>query len=113
MQLSPRTDGVLIVNDSYTANPDSMRAALTTVAAMRRPGGRLIAVLGDMLELGPDEIALHEAVARLPAMAKVDLVHCVGPRMRALWQGRAAPSGAMVRNTAPQPFMHAFGRLAW
>ncbi|MFT3969276.1 MAG: UDP-N-acetylmuramoyl-tripeptide--D-alanyl-D-alanine ligase [Micropruina sp.] len=67
MQLSPRPDGVLIVNDSYNANPDSMRAALTTVAAMRRPDGRLIAVLGDMLELGPESAAEHYRLGVLAA----------------------------------------------
>ncbi len=67
MQLTPRADGVLIVNDSYNANPDSMRAALTTVAAMRRPGGRLIAVLGDMLELGPDAADEHRRLGELAA----------------------------------------------
>jgi UDP-N-acetylmuramoyl-tripeptide--D-alanyl-D-alanine ligase len=39
-----------------------------------------------MLELGPDEIALHAALATSPHMAKLSLVHCVGPRMRALWE---------------------------
>ena len=67
MQLMPRTDGVLIVNDAYNANPDSMRAALTTVAGMRRPGGRLVAVLGDMLELGPTGPAEHEQLGALAA----------------------------------------------
>ena len=67
MQLSPRPDGVLIVNDSYNANPDSMRAALSTVAGMRRPGGRLVAVLGDMLELGADAGAEHRALGVLAA----------------------------------------------
>jgi UDP-N-acetylmuramoyl-tripeptide--D-alanyl-D-alanine ligase len=38
-----------------------------------------------MLELGPEEIALHRAIAEHPAMAKIAQVHCVGPRMRALW----------------------------
>ena len=48
--------------------------------------GRRIAILGDMLELGPEELALHERLASDPAMNAIDLVHCVGPRMRALWQ---------------------------
>jgi UDP-N-acetylmuramoyl-tripeptide--D-alanyl-D-alanine ligase len=67
MQLMPRADGVLVVNDAYNANPDSMRAALVTVAAMRREGGRLVAVLGDMLELGPAAPAEHETLGELAA----------------------------------------------
>ena len=53
--------------DAYNANPDSMRAALVTVAAMRREGGRLVAVLGDMLELGPAAPAEHETLGELAA----------------------------------------------
>ncbi len=67
MQLAERGDGVLIVNDSYNANPDSMRAALTAVAGMRRPGGRLVAVLGDMLELGDDGPGEHRKLGALAA----------------------------------------------
>ena len=47
--------------------------------------GRRIAILGDMLELGADEGALHAALAHLPAMESVARVDCVGPRMRALY----------------------------
>jgi UDP-N-acetylmuramoyl-tripeptide--D-alanyl-D-alanine ligase len=46
--------------------------------------GRRIAVLGDMLELGPTEHELHAAIARHPRLAEIDTIHCVGPRMRAL-----------------------------
>ncbi len=67
MQLMPRADGVLVINDAYNANPDSMRAALTTVAGMRREGGRLVAVLGDMLELGAAAPAEHETLGELAA----------------------------------------------
>lgn len=67
MQLCPRPDGVLIVNDSYNANPDSMRAALTAVSGMRRPGGRLLAVLGDMLELGEDAAQEHRRLGAVAA----------------------------------------------
>ena len=48
-------------------------------------GGRRIAVLGDMLELGPDELALHAGLARPLAVHGVDLVFAAGPRMRALF----------------------------
>ena len=55
MELHERADGVVVVNDAYNANPDSMEAALDTVAAMgRRRGARTVAVLGEMRELGDE-----------------------------------------------------------
>ena len=82
-----------IFDDAFNANPASMEAALEVLAASQpRDGigrvkrGRRIAILGDMLELGPEETALHAAIARLPAMTSVDLVHLAGPRMRALYE---------------------------
>jgi UDP-N-acetylmuramoyl-tripeptide--D-alanyl-D-alanine ligase len=80
-----------LIDDAYNANPASMAAALDILAAAepvdhvgRISTGRRIAILGDMLELGPTEMELHAALAQHPAMAAVTLVHCVGPRMRAL-----------------------------
>jgi UDP-N-acetylmuramoyl-tripeptide--D-alanyl-D-alanine ligase len=82
-----------LIDDSFNANPASMEAALDILAAARPQDdvgrvsrGRRIAILGDMLELGQTETALHAALADLPAMQAVDEVHCVGPRMRALWE---------------------------
>ncbi len=87
-----------LIDDAYNANPASMAAAFEVLAAAtpcdgvgRVRKGRRIAILGDMLELGETEAALHAAIAELPAMASVKLVHCVGPRMQALWQ--ALPPG--------------------
>ncbi|MCC6000378.1 MAG: UDP-N-acetylmuramoyl-tripeptide--D-alanyl-D-alanine ligase, partial [Pararhodobacter sp.] len=75
-----------LIDDAFNANPLSMAAALDVLAAsVPGPGGRRVAILGDMLELGPDEVALHRAIADHPAMAALDRVHCVGPRMAALW----------------------------
>ena len=74
MQLTTRVDGVLVVNDAYNANPDSMLAALTTVSAMRRPGGRLVAVLGDMLELGDEAPQQHETLGSLAARLGFEVV---------------------------------------
>ncbi|MGB3278128.1 MAG: UDP-N-acetylmuramoyl-tripeptide--D-alanyl-D-alanine ligase [Pseudorhodobacter sp.] len=80
-----------LIDDAFNANPASTAAALDLLAACQptnRVGritkGRRIAILGDMLELGPSEDALHAAIADHPALAEVTLVHCVGPRMRAL-----------------------------
>ncbi|MES2434262.1 MAG: UDP-N-acetylmuramoyl-tripeptide--D-alanyl-D-alanine ligase [Pseudomonadota bacterium] len=81
-----------LIDDAFNANPTSLAAALDVlIAATPKDGigrvgkGRRIAILGDMLELGPTEIALHEAVALHPHLNKIDLIHCVGPRMKALY----------------------------
>lgn len=80
-----------LIDDAFNANPASMAAALDVLIAAqptdgigRVGGGRRIAILGDMLELGPEETALHEAIARHPGLQAVHVIHCVGPRMRAL-----------------------------
>ncbi len=74
--------GIRLIDDAYNSNPTSLSAGLATLA--RLTGGRRVAILGDMLELGPDEIAMHAGMAQDPAMTSVDLVHTAGPRMRAL-----------------------------
>ncbi len=81
-----------LIDDAFNANPASLGAALEVLAAAepqdgvgRVAKGRRIAVLGDMLELGPQEDDLHRAVAEHPAMRHLSLVHCVGPRMRLLY----------------------------
>lgn len=78
MELTERPDGVLVVNDAYNANPDSMAAALRTLASLRRPGGRLLAVLGDMLELGPGAPAEHRRTGTLAAELGVDALIAIG-----------------------------------
>ena len=82
---------VTLLDESYNANPASMRAALAVLAASRTTDGqgrvsrgRRLAFLGDMLELGPDEAAFHAALAGLPEIQGVDRVHCCGQRMKAL-----------------------------
>jgi UDP-N-acetylmuramoyl-tripeptide--D-alanyl-D-alanine ligase len=81
----------LLIDESYNANPASMRAALALLGqAKAGPLGRRIAVLGDMLELGPRGADLHRELAVAVLAHGVDLVFCCGPLMRALWE--ALPS---------------------
>ncbi len=82
----------LLIDESYNANPVSMRAALALLGqAQIGPRGRRIAVLGDMLELGDQADALHRELAGPVVDNTVDLVFCCGPAMHALWD--ALPSG--------------------
>ena len=91
IRLDATEDAALtLIDDAFNANPASLSAALDRLASLNPgPGGRRVAILGDMLELGSDEIAMHRAIADHPAMAGIAQVHCVGPRMEALW--RALP----------------------
>jgi UDP-N-acetylmuramoyl-tripeptide--D-alanyl-D-alanine ligase len=89
---------LLLVDESYNANPASMAAALANLAATD-PRGRRIAVMGDMLELGADAVRYH--VELKEAAGRADLVLCCGPMMRHLFdtlppekQGRWAPTSA-------------------
>ena len=79
---------VLLVDDCYNANPLSMEAALATLQAMARAeGGRALAVLGDMLELGPGELELHRGVGAAAARAGLDGLYAFGPRSASLAEG--------------------------
>lgn len=73
-------NGVEIIDESYNANPASMAAALSLLA---KAPGRKIAVLGDMLELGPESAALHAGLAQVTEAA--DLVFVCGPLMKSLY----------------------------
>ena len=79
-----------VIDESYNANPASMRAALRLLGAAKPgPNGRRIAVIGDMLELGLDGAALHADLAADLEANKVDLLFGAGPLTRALYD--AAP----------------------
>ena len=88
-----------IIDESYNANPASMRAALDLLGAAE--GKRRIAVLGDMLELGPHARALHADLAGDIERNHVDLVYTAGPLMQALSEAIAAERrGAHAANAA-------------
>jgi len=86
MEVTERPDGVTVVNDAYNANPESMRAALKALVAMGR-GRRTWAVLGEMLELGSDSVAEHDAIGRMAVRLDVSRLVAVGPGARALHTG--------------------------
>ena len=80
-----------LIDESYNANPASMRAALALLGqAPVGPRGRRIAVLGDMLELGAGGSKLHTDLVQSVVENAVDIVFCSGPLMRSLWE--ALPS---------------------
>ncbi|SEW21321.1 UDP-N-acetylmuramoyl-tripeptide--D-alanyl-D-alanine ligase [Cognatiyoonia koreensis] len=93
LDISNEDETLDLIDDAFNANPTSMTAALEVLAAARpRDGigrivkGRRVAILGDMLELGPEEMSMHKALADDPHLAKASIVHCVGPRMRHLYE---------------------------
>lgn len=86
MELHERADGLAVVNDAYNANPDSMRAALETLASMGRGSGRrTVAVLGEMRELGGDSDEEHREVGRLADRLGIDVVVIVGSGAQGLY----------------------------
>lgn len=95
MEVRERADGVTVVNDAYNANPDSVRAALDTVSRMAaaRPNARLYAVLGDMLELGPNAADEHAAIGRYAGEVGAHLVLAIGEHADKLVSGAVAGGG--------------------
>ena len=90
MELHERADGVTVINDAYNANPDSMHAAVDTLAELGRGGARRTwAVLGDMLELGETAPEAHAALGRFVAERGIDRLVAVGDVRRD--DGRRGP----------------------
>lgn len=87
-QEHPLPDGGVLINDAYNANPLSVAAALEALAA-RRDGGRAIAVLGEMAELGPDAPRWHARAGSQAAALGIDVLVAVGPGARAYLDGAA------------------------
>lgn len=84
MERTERPDGVTIINDAYNANPESMRAALRTLADLGQ-GRRTWAVLGAMLELGEDSIREHTAVGTQVVRLNISRLVVVGREARAMY----------------------------
>jgi UDP-N-acetylmuramoyl-tripeptide--D-alanyl-D-alanine ligase len=83
MEVVKTKAGFTVINDAYNANPESMRAALKALIAMRGEG-RVWAVLGEMRELGDDSVVEHDAIGRLIVRLDVDQLICVGDKTRVM-----------------------------
>ncbi|MHA6800738.1 UDP-N-acetylmuramoyl-tripeptide--D-alanyl-D-alanine ligase [Bounagaea algeriensis] len=85
MEVTATPGGVTVVNDAYNANPESMRAALKTLAEMTRHGsGRSWAVLGPLAELGEEETEAHDGIGRLAVRLNIERLVVVGEQARAM-----------------------------
>lgn len=78
MQLIKSPNGYWVINDAYNASPDSMRAALQTLAVLGRSGHKTIAVLGYMAELGEFSNDEHDSIGRLVVRLNIDQLFVVG-----------------------------------
>ncbi|QMW67765.1 UDP-N-acetylmuramoyl-tripeptide--D-alanyl-D-alanine ligase [Mumia sp. ZJ1417] len=95
MERSVRSDGLMVVNDAYNANPESVAAALRAVVAMAH-GRRVVTVLGEMLELGGAAGAAHASVGSLAADLGVTQVVAVGVGARQIHEAAAAAGADSV-----------------
>lgn len=93
MEVRRSPAGVIVVNDAYNANPESVRAALEAVAHMAR-GRRSFAVLGQMAELGDESRASHEEIGALAAGTGVTGLIVVGKEAEPILDGALARNGA-------------------
>lgn len=86
MEVITRADGVTVLNDSYNANPESVRAALKALVSMSR-GRRSWAVLGVMGELGADTVSAHDEMGRLAVRLNISRLVVVGEQAAAMHTG--------------------------
>lgn len=87
MQLTNRSDGISIINDAYNASPDSMKAALQTLAQLGKSGRRTIAILGEMAELGSFSREQHDAIGRIVVRLNIDQLVVVGSGAKLIHMG--------------------------
>ena len=86
-KISVASGTATLIDESYNANPASMKASIELLKATPVvDGGRRIAVLGEMMELGDDSPALHAALAKQLVAAKIDKVYAAGELMLHMWE---------------------------
>jgi UDP-N-acetylmuramoyl-tripeptide--D-alanyl-D-alanine ligase len=78
MEVLTRSDGIVVINDAYNASPDSMAAALKTLAQIIEPGQRSIAILGEMTALGEFSTEEHDRIGRLVVRLNIQKLIVVG-----------------------------------
>ena len=101
-----------LIDESYNANPASINSALDTLIKMElfeeekiesiKKKKRRIAVLGDMLELGKDEVREHLKIKNLKAIENIDVIHCVGVRMAKLFNSLPEEKKGFSTETADE-----------
>jgi UDP-N-acetylmuramoyl-tripeptide--D-alanyl-D-alanine ligase len=84
MQLMKSPHGYWVINDAYNASPDSMRAALQTLAVLGKTGHRTVAVLGYMAELGQYSAEEHDSIGRMVVRLNIDKLFVVGAQAKLL-----------------------------
>ncbi|MEV8212156.1 UDP-N-acetylmuramoyl-tripeptide--D-alanyl-D-alanine ligase [Leifsonia sp. NPDC077715] len=108
-------DEVTVINDAYNASPDSMAAAIKTLAQIAEPDGRTIAVLGEMSELGEFSGEEHDRIGLLVVRLGIDQLVVVGPEARRMhitainegsWDGES-----VYFETQDEAFEHLQGSL--
>ena len=100
--------GITVVDDCYNANPASMNAALDTLRSLVTGTGRAVAVLGDMLELGPGELEEHAQLGQVVA-GKAQLVAFFGPRSHKGLQAAPGLGEAAAHFTEVEPLLKWLG----
>jgi len=88
------TGYITLINDCYNANPNSVRAALSSLSGLRE---RRVAILGDMLELGEMSDALHSEIGAFAARSMIDSLICCGDKASSIYDGFNASGGAGAR----------------
>ena len=102
MEVAERSDGLVVINDAYNANPEAMEAAVDTLAGIGAGSGRrTLAVLGEMLELGSGSKAAHARVGAYAAAAGIDVLVTVGEAAEEM-----ATAFERARNQAPAAAQH-------
>ena len=105
MEVGDRPDGVTVINDSYNANPDSMRAAFQALGAMGQ-GRRRFAVIAALRELGEESAALNEELGRLAGGAGLDGLIVAGPDAEPVLRGAYTAAGGLPYPPQGLPIVH-------